>query len=62
MGAWWSQKVKKQFSNTKRKQRVGLCMEAQPTADKNFLDMYPVEGTAQAVQQEQRWRDLFASE
>ena len=34
----------------------------QPTADKNFLDMYPVEGTAQAVQQEQRWRDLFASE
>ena len=33
----------------------------QPSADKNFLDMYPAEGTAQAVQQEKRWRDLFAS-
>ena len=34
----------------------------QPSADKNCLDMYPAEGTAPAVQQEQRWRDLFASE
>lgn len=33
----------------------------QPTADKDFLAGFPLEGTAEASLQERRWRELFAS-
>jgi cupin fold WbuC family metalloprotein len=32
-----------------------------PTADKDFLAGFPLEGTAEAVVQERAWRDLFAA-
>ena len=31
----------------------------QPTADKDFLALYPAEGNPQAAVQEQQWRALF---
>ncbi len=34
----------------------------QPTADKDFLAGFPLEGTAEASLQERRWRELFAAE
>jgi len=34
----------------------------QPTADKDFLAGFPLEGTAEASLQERRWRELFASD
>ena len=34
----------------------------EPSADKDFLAAFPPEGTAEACQQERRWRDLFHQE
>jgi cupin fold WbuC family metalloprotein len=34
----------------------------QPTADKDFLAGFPLEGTAEASLQERRWRALFAAD